>query len=157
MLLNSNPATIMTDPETANRTYVGPMTPELVEEILIKEKPDALLPTMGGQTALNIASELAHDGSLDALGVELIGSDLEAIDKAEDRDLFKRLCESIGLPVPHAIAANDIDEVLAAAESIGTWPLLIRPAFTLGGLGGGTAGVGVTEGAREDLRTTCAT
>ena len=138
ILINSNPATIQNDPEMADRVYIEPLLASTVRRILEIERPDGLLAGMGGQTALNIASELAHDGSLDALGVELIGSDLEAIDKAEDRDLFKRLCESIGLPVPHAIAANDIDEVLAAAESIGTWPLLIRPAFTLGGLGGGT-------------------
>ena len=138
ILINSNPATIQNDPEMADRVYIEPLLASTVRRILEIERPDGLLAGMGGQTALNIASELAHDGSLDSLGVELIGSDLEAIDKAEDRDLFKRLCESIGLPVPHAIAANDIDEVLAAAESIGTWPLLIRPAFTLGGLGGGT-------------------
>jgi carbamoyl-phosphate synthase large subunit len=94
---------------------------------------------MGGQTALNIASELAHDGSLNRLGVELIGSDLDAIDKAEDRELFNQVCESIGLPISEAIACNTMDEVISAAESIGAWPVLIRPAFTLGGLGGGTA------------------
>ena len=94
---------------------------------------------MGGQTALNIASELAHDGSLERLGVELIGSDLDAIDKAEDRELFNQVCESINLPISEAIACNTMDEVIAAAESIGAWPVLIRPAFTLGGLGGGTA------------------
>ena len=97
VLLNSNPATIMTDPETANRTYVGPMTPELVEEILIKEKPDALLPTMGGQTALNLTKTLAENGILEKHGVELIGAKLDAINKAEDRQLFKEAMEKIGL------------------------------------------------------------
>ena len=100
MLLNSNPATIMTDPETANRTYVGPMTPELVEQILIKEKPDALLPTMGGQTALNLTKTLAENGILEKHGVELIGAKLDAINKAEDRQLFKEAMEKIGLKTP---------------------------------------------------------
>ena len=94
---------------------------------------------MGGQTALNIASELSHDGSLERLGVELIGSDLDAIDKAEDRELFNQVCESIQLPISEAIACNSMQEVISAAETIGSWPVLIRPAFTLGGLGGGTA------------------
>jgi carbamoyl-phosphate synthase large subunit len=138
ILVNSNPATIQNDPEMADRVYIEPLLPDVVRGILEVEMPDALLAGMGGQTALNIASELAHDGTLERLGIELIGSDLEAIDKAEDRNLFKQVCESIGLPVPHAIACESIDEVLVAAEELGNWPLLVRPAFTLGGLGGGT-------------------
>ena len=139
ILVNSNPATIQNDPSMADRIYIEPLLPDVVRRILEIEKPDALLAGMGGQTALNIASTLAHDGSLDALGVELIGCELDAIDDAEDRDRFKRVCEEIGLPVPKAIACGSIDEVLTAAEEIGGFPLLIRPAFTLGGLGGGTA------------------
>ncbi|MBT5843705.1 MAG: carbamoyl-phosphate synthase large subunit [Euryarchaeota archaeon] len=139
ILVNSNPATIQNDPEMADKVYIEPLLPETVRRILEIEKPCALLAGMGGQTALNIASELAHDGSLDRLGVELIGSDLDAIDKAEDRELFNQVCKSINLPISNAIACNTMDEVISAAESIGTWPILIRPAFTLGGLGGGTA------------------
>ena len=139
ILINSNPATIQNDPEMADRIYIEPLLPEVVRRILEIEKPDALLAGMGGQTALNIASALAKDGSLDELEVELIGCDLASIDEAEDRDLFKRVCESIDLPVCEAVACSSISEVLEAAEKIGKYPLLIRPAFTLGGLGGGTA------------------
>jgi len=139
VLLNSNPATIMTDPETANRTYVGPMTPELVEQILIKEKPDALLPTMGGQTALNLTKSLAEDGILEKHGVELIGAKLDAINKAEDRQLFKEAMEKIGLKTPPSGTANTWDEAIKIADYIGSFPLIIRPAFTLGGSGGGIA------------------
>ena len=139
ILVNSNPATIQNDPEMADRVYIEPLLPDVIRRIMEIERPDALLAGMGGQTALNIATELAHDGTLDKLGIELIGSDLEAIDKAEDRQLFKEVCESIGLPVPTAYACNSIPEAIVAAEEIGTWPILIRPAFTLGGLGGGTA------------------
>ena len=139
ILVNSNPATIQNDPEMADRVYIEPLLPDTVRKILEIERPDALLAGMGGQTALNIASELAHDGTLEKLGVELIGSDLDAIDKAEDRDLFNKVCESIDLPISEAIACNTMDEVIKAAEKIGSWPILIRPAFTLGGLGGGTA------------------
>ena len=139
ILVNSNPATIQNDPEMADRVYIEPLLPDTVRKILEIERPDALLAGMGGQTALNIASELAHDGTLEKLGVELIGSDLDAIDKAEDRDLFNKVCESINLPISEAIACNTMDEVIKAAEEIGSWPILIRPAFTLGGLGGGTA------------------
>ncbi len=139
ILVNSNPATIQNDPEMADRVYIEPLLPDVIRRIMEIERPDALLAGMGGQTALNIATELAHDGTLDKLGIELIGSDLEAIDKAEDRQLFKEVCESIGLPVPTAYACNSIPEAIVAAEKIGTWPILIRPAFTLGGLGGGTA------------------
>ncbi len=139
ILINSNPATIQNDPEMADRIYIEPLLPEVVKRILEIEKPDALLAGMGGQTALNIASALAHDGSLDELGVELIGCDLVSIDEAEDRDLFKKVCEEIDLPVCKAIACDSIQEVISAAETLGGFPLLIRPAFTLGGLGGGTA------------------
>ena len=139
ILVNSNPATIQNDPEMADKVYIEPLLPDTVLKILEKEKPDALLAGMGGQTALNIVTELAHGGHLERLGVELIGSDLEAIDKAEDRDLFNQVCTSINLPISEAHACNSMDEVLAASEAIGSWPLLIRPAFTLGGLGGGTA------------------
>ena len=129
ILLNSNPATIMTDPETANRTYVGPMTPETVEEIIIKEKPDALLPTMGGQTALNLTKALAEEGILDKHGVELIGAKLDAINKAEDRQLFKEAMEKIGLKTPPSGTANTWDEavrlltILAASPSSSALPL----------------------------------
>ena len=139
ILINSNPATIQNDPEMADRIYIEPLLPEVVKRILEIEKPDALLAGMGGQTALNIASALAHDGSLDELEVELIGCDLVSIDEAEDRDLFKQVCEEIDLPVCKAIACDSIEAVIAAAETLGGFPLLIRPAFTLGGLGGGTA------------------
>ena len=139
ILVNSNPATIQNDPEMADKVYIEPLLPDTVRRILEIEKPCALLAGMGGQTALNIASELAHDGSLERIGVELIGSDLDAIDKAEDRELFNEVCNSINLPISNAIACNSMDEVIAAADSIGSWPILIRPAFTLGGLGGGTA------------------
>ena len=139
ILVNSNPATIQNDPEMADVVYIEPLLPETIAKILEKERPCALLAGMGGQTALNIASELSHNGTLERLNVELIGSDLDAIDKAEDRELFNQVCESINLPISQAVACNSIDEVIAAAELIGSWPILIRPAFTLGGLGGGTA------------------
>ena len=139
ILVNSNPATIQNDPEMADVVYIEPLLTDTVRDILEAERPDALLAGMGGQTALNIASELAHDGSLERLGVELIGSDLDAIDKAEDRELFNEVCTSIGLPICTSVACNSMEDVLAAAEFLGSWPLLIRPAFTLGGLGGGTA------------------
>lgn len=139
ILVNSNPATIQNDPEMADKVYIEPLLPDTIKRIIEIERPDALLAGMGGQTALNIASELAHAGVLDELGVELIGSDLDAIDKAEDRDLFNKVCLEIDLPISDAIACNSMDEVLSAAEEIGSWPILIRPAFTLGGLGGGTA------------------
>tara|TARA_B100000959_G_scaffold148598_1_gene155943 strand:- start:9272 stop:12640 length:3369 start_codon:yes stop_codon:yes gene_type:complete len=139
ILVNSNPATIQNDPEMADRIYIEPLLPEVVKRIMENEKPDALLAGMGGQTALNIASALAKDGTLDELGVELIGCNLAAIDEAEDRDLFKRVCEEIDLPVCKAMACESIEQVIAAAEELGSFPLLIRPAFTLGGLGGGTA------------------
>ncbi|MCS5529765.1 MAG: hypothetical protein NZ732_03375, partial [Candidatus Poseidoniales archaeon] len=139
VLINSNPATIQNDPEMADRIYIEPLLPEVVKRIMELENPDALLAGMGGQTALNIAAALAHDGSLDELGVELIGCNLTAIEEAEDRDLFKKACEEIDLPVCKAIACDSIEQVLESVDQLGGFPLLIRPAFTLGGLGGGTA------------------
>ncbi len=139
VLVNSNPATIMTDPETADRTYIEPLTPEFVEKVIAKERPDALLPTMGGQTALNIAVALAKNGALEKYGVDLIGAKLPAIEKAEDRQLFKQAMERIGVDMcPSGIASNG-DEAKEIALSIGSYPLIIRPAFTMGGSGGGIA------------------
>jgi len=139
ILLNSNPATIMTDPGMADRTYVGPMTPELVEQILEKERPDAILPTMGGQTGLNLAKNLAESGILDKYGVELIGAKLPSIDRAEDRELFKQAMKRIGLKTPPSGTCSTMEEAMAVAHEIGRFPLIIRPAFTLGGTGGGIA------------------
>ena len=139
VLVNSNPASIMTDPEMANRTYIEPLTPEMVEKVIAKEKPDALLPTMGGQTALNIAVALAKNGVLDQYGVELIGAKLPAIEKAEDRLLFKEAMEKIGVPMCPSGIANNLEEAKEIAKEIGSYPLIIRPAFTLGGTGGGIA------------------
>ncbi len=138
ILVNSNPATIMTDPDMADATYVEPITPEIVEKILIKEKPDAVLPTMGGQTALNCALALAENGTLDRLGIELIGANKEAIEKAEDRDLFKKCMDEIGLESAHSLLAHNREECDAALKEIGL-PCIIRPAFTMGGTGGGIA------------------
>jgi carbamoyl-phosphate synthase large subunit len=139
VLVNSNPASIMTDPEMANRTYIEPLTPEMVEKVIAKEKPDALLPTMGGQTALNVAVSLAKSGVLDKYNVELIGAKLPAIEKAEDRLLFKEAMEKIGVPMCPSGIANNLEEAKAIALEIGSYPLIIRPAFTLGGTGGGIA------------------
>ena len=139
VLVNSNPASIMTDPEMANRTYIEPLTPEMVEKVIAKERPDALLPTMGGQTALNVAVSLAKSGVLEKYGVELIGAKLPAIEKAEDRLLFKKAMEKIGVPVCPSGIANNLEEARAIAVEIGSYPLIIRPAFTLGGTGGGIA------------------
>ncbi len=139
ILVNSNPASIMTDPEMANRTYIEPLTPEIVEKVIVKEKPDALLPTMGGQTALNIAVTLAKSGVLEKYGVELIGAKLPAIEKAEDRLLFKQAMEKIGVPMCPSGIANNLEEAKKIAQEIGSYPLIIRPAFTLGGTGGGIA------------------
>ncbi|KAI3506810.1 hypothetical protein L1887_21375 [Cichorium endivia] len=139
VLINSNPATIMTDPEMADRTYIEPMTPELVEQVIAKERPDAILPTMGGQTALNLAVALAESGVLDKYNVELIGAKLEAIKKAEDRELFKEAMKNIGLKTPPSGIGTTLQECLQIANTIGEFPLIIRPAFTLGGSGGGIA------------------
>jgi carbamoyl-phosphate synthase large subunit len=138
ILINSNPATIMTDPETADVTYIEPLTPEIVELIIEKERPDAVLPTMGGQTALNLTVELAEKGVLDKYGVELIGAGLHAIKKAEDRELFKEAMAKIGLEVPRSAAVISLKEGMEAVREIG-FPSILRPAFTLGGTGGGIA------------------
>lgn len=139
VLVNSNPASIMTDPEIADRTYIEPLTPELVEKVIAKEHPDALLPTMGGQTALNIAVALAKNGVLEKYGVELIGAKLPAIEKAEDRKLFNEAMTKIGVKMCPSGTASSLEEAKAIAKHIGTYPLIIRPAFTLGGTGGGIA------------------
>lgn len=139
VLVNSNPATIMTDPDIADRTYIEPLTAPLLEQIIEKERPDALLPTMGGQTALNLAVELAKSGALEKYGVELIGAKLEAIEKAEDRKLFKEAMIKIGVGVCPSGLAETMAEAKIIGEEIGSYPLIIRPAFTMGGSGGGIA------------------
>ncbi|HZE56501.1 MAG TPA: carbamoyl-phosphate synthase large subunit [Chthoniobacterales bacterium] len=139
VLVNSNPATIMTDPEFADRTYVEPITPEVVEAILAREKPDAILPTMGGQTALNVAMELNRNGALVRHNVKLIGANAQAIAKGEDRQLFKEAMLRIGLDVPRSGVAHSIADANQVADTIDKFPLIIRPAFTLGGSGGGIA------------------
>ena len=138
ILVNSNPATIMTDPETADRTYVEPVTPEAVAMIIEREKPDALLPTLGGQTGLNTAIEVAKAGILDKFKVEMIGASIPAIKKAEDRDLFRKAMTNIGLRIPNSGIARTMDEVRKIADDIG-FPIIVRPSFTLGGTGGGVA------------------
>jgi carbamoyl-phosphate synthase large subunit len=139
VLVNSNPATIMTDPETADRTYIEPLTPDILAKIIEQERPDALLPTMGGQTALNLAVALAKDGTLDQFNVELIGAKLPAIEMAEDRKLFKEAMARIGVPVCPSGLAETLEEARAVGREIGSYPLIIRPAFTMGGSGGGIA------------------
>jgi carbamoyl-phosphate synthase large subunit len=138
ILVNSNPATIMTDPEFADRTYIEPVTPEYVELVIAKERPDALLPTMGGQTALNVAMKLAENGVLEKYDVELIGADARAIAMAEDRKLFGEAMKRIGLAVPQGGIATTLDEALEIVDTT-AFPAIIRPAFTLGGTGGGIA------------------
>ncbi|OGW56913.1 MAG: carbamoyl phosphate synthase large subunit [Nitrospirae bacterium RBG_16_43_8] len=138
VLINSNPATIMTDPEIADATYIEPLTADIIELIIKKERPDALLPTMGGQTALNLAVELAENGVLEKYKVELIGATLHAIKKAEDRELFKKAMHKIGLEVPESSHASSMKEGLEAVEHIG-FPAILRPSFTLGGTGSGIA------------------
>src|SRR5437867_2204582 len=139
VLVNSNPATIMTDPEFADRTYIEPITAEVIEAIMEREKPDAILPTLGGQTALNAAMELNRNGALARHSVKLIGANAEAISKGEDRQLFKDAMLRIGLEVPRSGVARSLVEVDRIVDEIGTFPLIIRPAFTLGGTGGGIA------------------
>ena len=139
ILVNSNPATIMTDPEFADRTYIEPITPEVVEKIIAKEKPDAILPTLGGQTALNTAMALHESGALTRHNVKLIGAQVDAIRKGEDRQLFKECMAKIGLECARSVTAHTMQEAHLAMEKIGTFPLIIRPAFTLGGTGGGIA------------------
>ena len=139
VLVNSNPATVMTDPERADRTYVEPLTVDSLHEIIRRERPDAVLPTLGGQTALNLAMELDKAGILRRYRVELIGAQADAIARAEDRQLFKAAMRELGLDMPKSGSAHSLDEARAVAETIGTWPLIIRPGFTLGGTGGGIA------------------
>ena len=139
ILVNSNPATIMTDPEFADRTYIEPITPEVVEKIIEREKPDALLPTLGGQTALNCAMKLFESGVLEKHGVKMIGANAAAIHKGEDRQAFKEAMIKIGLDMPHSGTAHTIEDARKVMQEIGTMPLIIRPAFTLGGSGGGIA------------------
>src|SRR4051794_6557629 len=138
ILVNSNPATIMTDPEMADRTYIEPLTPEFLEAIIAKERPDAILPTVGGQTALNLAVDLAELGILDKYNVKLIGAQIDAIKIAEDRQLFKDAMRSIGLDVPRSAVVKSLQEALDSAKELG-FPLVIRPSFTMGGVGGGIA------------------
>ena len=138
ILVNSNPATIMTDPETADRTYIEPVTPEAVSLIVEREKPDALLPTLGGQTGLNTAIEVAQRGVLEKFGVEMIGASTPAIKKAEDRDLFRKAMTNIGLRIPKSGIAENMGAVREIADQIG-FPIIVRPSFTLGGTGGGVA------------------
>ena len=139
VLVNSNPATIMTDPEFADRTYVEPITPEVIEAIIERERPDALLPTMGGQTALNAAMALYRNGALTRYSVKLIGANAQAIAKGEDRQLFKEAMLRIGLDVPRSGVAHSLADAERIANEIGTFPVIVRPAFTLGGMGGGIA------------------
>ena len=138
VLINSNPATIMTDPHMADRTYIEPLTVEVVEEIIRKEKPDTLLPTLGGQTALNLAVKLYEEGILEKYGVRLIGANYEAIKKGEDRELFRQAMRKIGLKVPESAVVSSLEEGLKAVKEIG-FPVILRPAFTLGGTGGSIA------------------
>jgi len=138
VLVNSNPATIMTDPEMTDKTYIEPVTPETVAMIIERERPDALLPTLGGQTGLNTAIEVADIGVLDIFHVEMIGASVESIKKAEDRDLFRKAMKKIGLRIPKSGIATNMNKARAIADDIG-FPIIIRPAFTLGGTGGGVA------------------
>lgn len=138
VLVNSNPATIMTDPEIADRTYIEPLTPDILERIIDIEKPDSLLPTLGGQTGLNLATILAESGVLDRHGVELIGAKLEAIKKAEDRELFRESMIKVGLDVPKSSVVRSVEEASEVAQQL-DYPVVIRPSFTLGGTGGGIA------------------
>lgn len=136
VLVNSNPATIMTDKEIADKVYIEPITFEFVSRILRKEQPDAILPTLGGQTGLNMAMELAKSGILEELDIELLGTKLSAIDQAEDRDLFKQLMEELNQPIPESVIVTTVEEAVDFANEIG-YPIIVRPAFTLGGTGGG--------------------
>ena len=138
ILVNSNPATIMTDPELADRTYVEPITAEFIEKIIAKEHPDALLPTLGGQTALNVAVELAMCGALDRFGVEMIGCDVETIQKGEERKLFNDCMSELGIATAKSGYAYSVDDARKIVARIG-FPVVLRPSYTLGGAGGGIA------------------
>ena len=150
VLVNSNPATIMTDPEIAHKVYMEPLTLEYVAKIVRYERPDAIVPGLGGQTGLNLAVQLAKKGVLEECGVEILGTSFESIERAEDRELFKELCESIGEPVLPSDVANSIEHAVEIADKIG-YPVILRPAFTLGGTGGGFADN--EEELRELMRT----
>ena len=147
VLVNSNPATVMTDPDRADRTYIEPLTADYLHEVIRRERPDALLPTLGGQTALNLAMELEKSGVLKRYRVELIGAKAEAIARAEDRNLFKEAMRALGLDMPRSGSAHSLAEAEAIARTIGSWPLIVRPGFTLGGTGGG-----ITHDAEEFAR-----
>jgi carbamoyl-phosphate synthase large subunit len=138
ILVNSNPATIMTDPELADATYIEPLTVESVRAVIEQERPDALLATLGGQTALNLAIALDEAGVLEEFGVELLGANVEAIRTAEDRERFRQAMEEVGLESPRSAYVRTVDEALTAADDLG-YPLVLRPSFTLGGKGGGIA------------------
>ena len=138
VLVNSNPATIMTDPQTADRTYIEPLIPEILELVIARERPDALLPTVGGQTALNLAVALCERGTLEKYGVEMIGANLRSIQVAEDRLAFKEAMTRIGLLTLKSGTATSFDEALALLDRVG-FPAIVRPSFTLGGTGGGIA------------------
>jgi len=137
-LINSNPATIMTDPEFADATYIEPLTAEFVERVIAAERPDALLATLGGQTALNLAVELHHGGVLARYGVELIGADIEAIQRGEDRQRFKEIVRSVGAEVPASLVCHTLDEAMQFAATVGN-RVVVRPSYTMGGLGSGLA------------------
>ena len=139
VLVNSNPATIMTDPEFADATYIEPLTVETLRKIIEKERPDALLPTLGGQTGLNLSRDLAKQGILDEFGVQLIGAQLEAIERGEDRELFRNIMTEIGLDIPESVVVKSFDEARKALDGPLKFPLIIRPSYTLGGAGGGIA------------------
>ena len=138
ILINSNPATIMTDTAIADRVYIEPLTLDFASRIINKERPDAILGSLGGQTGLNLVVELANSGILDEYGVEILGTDLEAINKAEDRELFRALMYDINEPVPESDIVHSVEEAVKFAEEIG-YPVVVRPAYTLGGTGGGFA------------------
>ncbi|MFZ8982346.1 MAG: carbamoyl phosphate synthase large subunit, partial [Candidatus Nanopelagicales bacterium] len=138
ILVNSNPATIMTDPEFADATYVEPITPDFVERIIERERPDALLATLGGQTALNAAMALHRSGALERYGVELIGADVDAIERGENRELFRAIVEQVGAESARSAICHSIEDCLAAVDSLG-YPVVVRPSFTMGGAGSGMA------------------
>ncbi|HEX7444978.1 MAG TPA: carbamoyl-phosphate synthase large subunit, partial [Methanothrix sp.] len=148
VLVNSNPATIMTDPDTADKVYIEPLVPEIVAKIIEKERPDGIIAGIGGQTGLNITSELAEMGILEKYNVEVLGTSVKSIREAEDRDLFKKAMQRVGEPVPRSKAVNTLDEALEVMVELGL-PLVVRPAYTLGGSGGGIAKT------REDLLRIC--
>ena len=136
VLVNSNPATIMTDTSIADRVYIEPLTTEFLKRVIYKERPDAILGTLGGQTGLNLVVALHNDGVLDEFGVEILGTDLEAINKAEDRELFRSLMNELGEPVPESDIVHTVEDAEKYASELG-YPVVVRPAYTLGGTGGG--------------------